>query len=197
MEISVLANTLAVAATQGLGLSHLLRRNCFGSSTFLSLSDSYSDQPSSASVLQISAAIFPVDAVAPPPVRPNRYRVSRRTLIRKNRRTRRRSFYEGGGEEEGFYGDGCDGGDGPFGSGAGGGGGWNFGGFGGSNWDESSSSSSSDPAGPALDFLYEVISWIALSNCVHFAFKKVGRIVADGIGDDSREKLPMRLTAVC
>jgi hypothetical protein len=43
-----------------------------------------------------------------------------------------------------------------------------------------------------------VIYWIALSNCVHFAFKKVVRIVADGIGDTERGKaVSMRLATVC
>lgn len=58
-----------------------------------------------------------------------------------------------------------------------GGGGWNSGGFGGHGWD--------DPSLPppwisgfAVNFFHEVISWIALSNCVHFAFKKVMRTVA-------------------
>ncbi|TQD80337.1 hypothetical protein C1H46_034093 [Malus baccata] len=53
--------------------------------------------------------------------------------------------------------------------------GWNFDGFGGNSWDESSSSSSSDPA---------------------FAFKRVIRILADGLGDANMEKVPMRLTSV-
>ena len=47
------------------------------------------------------------------------------------------------------------------------------------NWEEFSSNSPSDPA---FDVVYEVISWIALSNCLHFALKKVVRIVADGFG---------------
>lgn len=119
-----------------------------------------------------------------------------RTLARKKNRTRKRSLAGDDGEEDGFFGDGDDG---PFGGsgGCGGGGkGWNFDGFRGQNWedDESSSPSFSDPA---FDFVYEVISWIALSNCIHFAFKKVVRIVADGIGDASREKVPVRYVPVC
>ncbi|KAK4405518.1 hypothetical protein Sango_0558300 [Sesamum angolense] len=70
--------------------------------------------------------------------------------------------------------------------------GWNFGGHGGANWEEFSDNSISDPA---FDFVYEILCWIAMSNCLHFAFKKVVRIVADGFGD--REKVPMRLTPVC
>uniref|UniRef100_A0A6N2MWC4 Uncharacterized protein n=1 Tax=Salix viminalis TaxID=40686 RepID=A0A6N2MWC4_SALVM len=43
-----------------------------------------------------------------------------------------------------------------------------------------------------------VIYWTALSNCVHFSFKKVVRIVADGIGDTERGKaVPLRLTTIC
>ena len=87
--------------------------------------------------------------------------------------------------------------DGPFNNGGGGGGGggsWNFGGFGGANWEGYSSNSYNDPA---FDFVYEVLSWIVLSNCLHFAFKKVVRIVADVFGDPAREKVPMRLEPVC
>lgn len=118
-----------------------------------------------------------------------------RTLLRKKRRTKRRS-YSGGddsedsGEGDGFFDGGND--DGPFGGGGGyGGRGWNFDGFGGKNWGDDGESSSSNEF--AFDFVYEVIYWIALSNCVHFAFKKVARIVADS----DRDKVPMRLTPVC
>ncbi|KAK9287737.1 hypothetical protein L1049_016177 [Liquidambar formosana] len=197
MDISVLADTVSVAAAQGLGFAKIiLRRPDFTSNNHLSLSDSYLEQTSYAGVLQISALIFPLDAVAPPPVRSNSYKTVPRNLIRKKRRTRRRSLTgdsEDGGDDGFFFGDG---GDGPFGGAGGGGGsrGWNFGRFDGHNWDESPSSSSSDPA---FDFVYEVMCWIALSNCVHFAFKKVVRIVADGIGDSERDKVPMRWTSVC
>ncbi|KAF2542032.1 hypothetical protein F2Q68_00033103 [Brassica cretica] len=81
--------------------------------------------------------------------------------------------------------------DGPLGFGGGGGGdgkGWNYGGGGG--WDESLSWSWSDPA---MEFVYEVICWIALSNCVHFAFERIVRIVTDG----EREKLSLTLSPVC
>ncbi|KAJ0244378.1 hypothetical protein HA466_0190200 [Hirschfeldia incana] len=118
--------------------------------------------------------------------------------IRKKRRTKRVPFGDDGGDFGGFRLDGDFGGnDGPFGFGGGGGGkdggggkgwGWNFGGGGG--WEESSSWSWSDPA---MEFVYEVICWIALSNCVHFAFKRIVRIVTDG----EREKLSLTLSPVC
>ncbi|KAG8636560.1 hypothetical protein MANES_15G009801v8 [Manihot esculenta] len=76
----------------------------------------------------------------------------------------------------------------------GGGRGWNFDRFGGQNWDEWSWSSSSEFA---YGFIYEVIYWIALSTCTHFAFEKVVRIMADGIDDAEGEKVPMRLASVC
>ncbi|KAL7220738.1 hypothetical protein ACSBR2_013598 [Camellia fascicularis] len=187
MELSLISDTVTVAATQGLGFAKSVayRHHFTSSNNHLSLSDSSPEKPSSAGSLQISAVIL--DAVAPPPVKPNHLRTARRTLLRKKRRTRRRT---GGGPEEDddgdFFGGGDDGGDG--GGGFGGGGGWNFDSFGWSNWDDSSSSSPSDPA---FDFVFEVISWIALSNCLHFAFKKVVRIVADGMGDPAREKVPI------
>lgn len=89
------------------------------------------------------------------------------------------------------YGGNSNNGGGYFGSG-GGGKGWNFGGNGGANWGEYSNNSIPDPA---FDVVYEVLCWIAMSNCLHFAFKKVVKFVADGLGD--REKIPMRLTPVC
>ncbi|KAH7513402.1 uncharacterized protein LOC107433213 [Ziziphus jujuba] len=191
MFISLIADTVAVATAKGLGLA--IRRQCLTSGRQISISEQLSTF--AGGFLKISAVIFPVDALAPPPVKSYSYRTLPRTLLRKKRRSKRKFLSgddsEDGGEEEeedgGFFG-----GDGPFFSGGSGGGrggsgrGWNFDRFGGHSWDESSSSSSSDPA---FDFVYEVISWIALSNCVHFAFKKVIRIVADGIGDGGREKV--------
>ncbi|KAG6664245.1 hypothetical protein I3843_02G066100 [Carya illinoinensis] len=175
MDISLMVDTVNVATTQGLGFAKfLLRRHCVAS---------YSNNQ-----LSISAVIFAVDAIAPPTVRSNYSRTARRTLLRKKRRTRRKSSSGGDsedGEDEGFFGGGDDG---PF--GGGGGRGWNFDGFGGHNWDGSSSD-------PAFNFVYEVIYWIVLSNCVHFAFKKIVRIAGDGMGDAAREKVPMRLTSVC
>ncbi|XP_058730958.1 uncharacterized protein LOC131602783 [Vicia villosa] len=137
---------------------------------------------------QISAMLHPCDAVAPPPVKPSTHRSSRKTLTRKRRRTRRKLSGDDSGGEGLFFGGGGDGvfggGSGGFGGGGGGGGGgdWNFNGFGeGDNWDEPSSSLPD----PAFDFVYQVLSWIMLSNCLHFAFKKIVRIVSDG-----REKVP-------
>lgn len=195
MEVSLIADAVSVATSQGLGF--LIRPNFMNSSA---------EQFSlSSAVLQVSSVIVPVDALAPPPVKADPYRTASRRLLRKKRRVRRRSAT--GGEDSEHGNEGGDGGffgsDGPFFGGGGGGGfgggggrGWNFDRFGGHNWDESSSSS---PTDPAFDFVYEVISWIVLSNCVHFAFKKVVRIAAGGMGDDAddREKVPMRLTSVC
>ncbi|KAM2888600.1 hypothetical protein FF1_012304 [Malus domestica] len=201
MDISLLYDTVTVTTTaQGLGFAKfLIRRHDLTSNNQISITDTHPDQPSpSNGVPQISAVIFSFDAVAPPRARPNSTRTATRTLLRKKRRTRRRpssgdDSNDGGEEDGGFFG-----GDGPFfnggwgGSGGGGGGGWNFDRFGGNSWDEPSSSSPSDPA---FDFVYEVMCWIALSNCVHFAFKRVIRILADGLGDAHREKVPMRLTS--
>ncbi|KAJ9181875.1 hypothetical protein P3X46_005922 [Hevea brasiliensis] len=190
MDVSVIADTLTIATQQGLGFTNSIihRQNCVSNGS-LALS---------AGFLQISAVIL--DAIAPPPVKSNSHITARRTLLRKKRRTRRRSSSGGGyeefGEDSGFWGGDGDG-DGPFGGAGGswgGGRGWNFDRFGGQNWDESSWSSSSEFA---YGFVYEVIYWIALSTCVHFAFEKVVRIMADGIGDAEREKVPMRLTSVC
>ncbi|KAM0962663.1 hypothetical protein ACFX1X_022139 [Malus domestica] len=202
MDISLLYDTVTVATTaQGLGFAKFLtRHHDLTSNNQISVTDNHTDQSSpSIGVPQISAGVFPFDAVAPPRARPNSTRTATRTLLRKKRRARRRSSggddsNDGGEEDGGFFG-----GDGPFFNGGwsgsgGGGGGWNFDRFGGNSWDESSSSSPSDPA---FDFVYEVMCWIALSNCVHFAFKRVIQIVADGLGDTDREKVPMRLTSVC
>lgn len=191
MEISVISHALTlVASTQGLSI---------GVSKLNFCSNQSSEQ--SAGILQISAMIFPLDAVAPPPVKSNRTRTLPRRLMKKRRRTRRRSSTgddDNDDREEVFGFFGGDGGvfDGPFnnGGGGGGGGGWNFGGSGGANWEEYSSNSYNDPA---FDFVYEVLSWIVLSNCLHFAFKKIVRIVADVFGDPAREKVPMRLAPVC
>ncbi|KAB5537350.1 hypothetical protein DKX38_014883 [Salix brachista] len=187
MDVSLIADTVSIGTQQTLGSTNLLllhRQNCIN----------LADQSS-----QICAVI--VDALAPPPVKS---KTSRRTLLRKRRRTRRRSQTDGDsggfGEEYGFF---CGGdGGGLFGGGGGGygggGRGWNFDKFEGHNWDEPSWWFSSRSSGFAYGFVYEVIYWIALSNCVHFAFKKVVRIVADGIGDTERGKaVPLRLTTMC
>ncbi|XP_022761233.1 uncharacterized protein LOC111307479 [Durio zibethinus] len=204
MDLSSMCDTLPVATSQGLGFAKLIidRHHYLAGNNWLSLSsDSSADN---LGILHVSAGIVPVDAVAPPPVKTNSYRTLPRTLLRRKRRTKRKLF--GGdefndGEEYVFF-FGSDGGDGygPFGGGGGGGGGNSWGGsgwnFGGQNWDDSSSSSPWTVT--ALDFVYEVICWIALSNCVHFAFKKVVRIVATGIEEaGDRDKVPMRLASVC
>ncbi|CAF2102830.1 BnaA05g30640D [Brassica napus] len=195
MELSLIAETVAFStAKQCVAFgSSLLLLNRANHVSFTA--DSLVDQ-SPAGIVQASAAvIFPVDAIAPSPVRSSSYKTIRR--IRKRRRAKRVS-YGGDSEDGGDFGrflleGGFGGSDGPFGFGGGGGGkGWNYGGGGGGgNWDESSSSSSwSDPA---MEFVYEVICWIALSNCVHFAFKRIVRIVTDG----EREKLNLTLSPVC
>ncbi|CAH8356690.1 unnamed protein product [Eruca vesicaria subsp. sativa] len=188
MELSLIAETVSVCTVK--------QSIAFGSSLLLnhiSFADSSSvDQSPPAGIVQASSSavvIFPVDAIAPSPVRSSSYKTIRR--IRKRRRTKRVSY---GGDSE-------DGGDfgrflleGGFGGG-GGGKGWNYGGGGGGgggNWDDSSSSSGSW-SDPAMGFVYEVICWIALSNCVHFAFKRIVRIVTDG----EREKLNLTLSSVC
>lgn len=196
MDIFV-ADTVKLASAKGFGVANvLLLRTCYSAAN-LSVTDSYAEQSSSSSsstsrYLQISGAILPVDAVAPPPVKCNTYTVPRRTHLRRKRRAKRRLC---GGDSwdtgnEGFFSG--DGGDLPFG---GGGGGWNFGGSGGghNDWDDSSSSYSD----PAFDFVYQVLSWIVLSNCLHFAFKKITRFLTDGFVDGDRGKLPRRLAPIC
>ncbi|CAL5198917.1 unnamed protein product [Lathyrus oleraceus] len=154
----------------------------------------YQFSVSDSSADQISAMIHPCDAVAPPPVKPSTHRTPRRTLTRRKRRTRRKLSGDDSGGEGLFFGDGGDGvfgsGSGGFGGGGGGGGGdWNFNRFGeGDNWDERSSLPD-----PAFDFVYQVLSWIMLSNCLHFAFKKIVRMIVDS----DREKVPTRLTPIC
>ncbi|KAJ8438222.1 hypothetical protein Cgig2_011584 [Carnegiea gigantea] len=130
-------------------------------------------------VLQTSSAIFPIDAVAPPTVRskPSCRAAARRVLLKSRRRTKRRSPPIEDGGDAGFFA--ADGGEGGF-PGGGSGGGWNFDGFGGGgsgNWDDDQSSPSNSDD-PAFDFVYEVVCWIVFSNCLHFAFKKVVRLVS-------------------
>ncbi|KAE8736028.1 Ribosomal protein L19e family protein isoform 1 [Hibiscus syriacus] len=204
MDISLICDTLTVATSNVVGFANLILdpHHQFAANVCLSLSSDYSSD--NLGILQVTAGMVPFDAVAPPPTKPNSYKTLPRTLLRRKRRTKRMLF---GGEDSndgdvhGFFfsSDGSDG-YGPFGGGGGGsnwgGSGWNFGEFGGQNWDDSSLSSPWTVN--AMDFMYEVIFWIALSNCVHFAFKKVVRIVANGIGEaGEREKVPMRLISVC
>ncbi|KAJ9536960.1 hypothetical protein OSB04_029693 [Centaurea solstitialis] len=133
--------------------------------------------------LEISAGSTPMDAVAPPPVK----KATPKTLTRKRSRVKKRLKIDGFGADEGgggsFLFGGIDGGfigGGGGGFGGSGGGGGGGGGFNGFNWDESSSSS---PADPAFDFVYEALSWFVLSNCLIFAFKRMARIVGDGVAD--------------
>ncbi|KAJ4844970.1 hypothetical protein Tsubulata_011702 [Turnera subulata] len=198
MQIYLIADTAAAAAESGLGFANLLLQR-----QTLTLSP----DPSSG-IPQISAAPAIFDAVAPPPVKSRPSRTARRNKrrSRQKRRIRRGVDYSGdSGADYGFFvgggggiGDGD--GDGPFGGGGGGSGGswgrgsgWNFGGFGGQNSEEPPSKSDFDW------FVYEVIYWIALSSCVHFAFKKFARMLMDGVAvdDDNREKVPGRLSSIC
>lgn len=180
-----MADVQTSATTQALGFANLLllRR----SNAFISLSDSVPDQPPpSALVLQVS----------------NSCKTLPRKRLTKRRRTKRTSFSgddSNGSGDGGFYADeNFDGGSG-FSSGGGGGGagdsggGWGFGG----NYSDDSSSWSHSGSRFAFDFIYEVIYWIALSNCVHFAFKKVLRTTADVVSDVDRDKVPMQLVTVC
>ncbi|XP_015937616.1 uncharacterized protein LOC107463341 [Arachis duranensis] len=188
-DILVAADTVAVTAAKGL----CVLRSC-NSTCNVSVTDSLADQ--------ISTILQPYDAVAPPPVKPRSYRMPRRTLLRNKRRTKRKLSGDGAGDNENegfFFGDG---GDGVFGGGGGGGfggsgGRWNFNRFGDghNDWDEHSSSIPD----PAFDFVYQVLSWIMLSNCIHFAFKRIVQILSDGAIVDSgdREKVPARLTPIC
>lgn len=166
MEITAaISDAISTAATHGLA---------FSSKLLLA-------RPSP--TLALSAA--PTTVVRSDPYRP----AAPRALVRRTRRTRRRSLTDADGSgEDAFSGDG-DGDDGPFGGG-GGGRGWNLGGgnnWSGSDWEGSGSSSFSSPD-PAFDFIYEMMCWIALSNCTHFAWKKLGRLLA------GREKaVPFRL----
>lgn len=173
MDIALIGDAVSSSTSQTLGIAKFILRRHY----------------------LLSVPVLPRDALAPPPVKSTSRRTAPRTLLRKKRLTKRRS-YSGGddsedsGEGDGFFDGGND--DGPFGGGGGyGGRGWNFDGFGGKSWGDDGESSSSNEF--AFDFVYEVIYWIALSNCVHFAFKKVARIVADS----DRDKVPMRLTPVC
>lgn len=198
MDTSLVAGTLSMVANNGLGFAKFLNRLDFVSNYCISATDSITDQipPSSAAgALQLSAALFPVATIAPPPVKSISCRSASRTSLRRKRRTKRRLYSDDseGGEDDGFGGGYFDG---SYGGGGGSGGrGWNSDRFGGSDWDESSSSSSS--SNPAYYFVYEVVCWIALSNCVHFAFKKVVRFAANAIGNSERGKLSMRLISVC
>ncbi|XP_020583506.1 uncharacterized protein LOC110026746 [Phalaenopsis equestris] len=156
----------------------------------------HSHIPATLTVLAISpSSILPVDSssslratVRSDPFRPPA--AVPRALVRRIRRIRRRSSTEGG-DEDGFF-DGGDGDDGPFGGGNGGGKGWDSWRPGGSEWEDPDRrlwySLSEDPA---FDVIYEVLCWIALSNCAHFAFKKMSQLLAERWKDLSiRSVLP-------
>ncbi|KAE8660163.1 Ribosomal protein L19e family protein isoform 1 [Hibiscus syriacus] len=208
MDLSLICDTLTIATSNGVGFANFIldRHHQFAANGCFSISSDFTSD--NLGILQVTAGMVPVDAVSPPPTKPNSYKTLPRTLLRRKRRTKRKLISgddSDDGDVHGFFfsSDGSDG-YGPFGGGGVGGGGgsswggsgWNFGEFGGQNWDESSSSSPWTVN--AMDFMYEVICWIALSNCVHFAFKKVVRIVANGIGEaGERGKVPMRLVSVC
>ncbi|KAJ0802484.1 hypothetical protein HanPI659440_Chr03g0129461 [Helianthus annuus] len=139
--------------------------------------------------LDIRAQTLPIDAVAPPPVKPT---TIPKTHSRKRSRVRRkhkldRTGADVGGNDGGLFGGGLfGGGDGPFGGGGGynGNGNGNGGGFNEFNWGESSGY----PADPAFDFVYEALTWFVLSNCLHFAFKRVVRIFVDGSADSGERR---------
>ncbi|PIN08406.1 hypothetical protein CDL12_19007 [Handroanthus impetiginosus] len=183
MEVSVVSDAISSIAysAQSSGFSNFLLNYPH---SVLSVSDKSSDQPSQSSPSVLISASS---------------RLSTRTLtkrrLRKTRRVKRKIGFdnEGGGDEFFVFSVGGDvnSGGGYLGSG-GGGKGWNFGGYGGWNWEEFSDNSISDPA---FDIVYEILCWIAMSNCLHFAFKKVVRFVAEGVAD--RAKVQMPLTPVC
>ncbi|GLT32574.1 hypothetical protein SLA2020_072320 [Shorea laevis] len=200
MDIYAIGDSRTVATVQDLGCFakfYLQRPNSFTCNNFLALcSDSLTE---TSELLQITAAFLPAYASAPPVVKSN-YKTTTRTILWRKRRIRRRTISSDDSDENEDYGFFGGDGYGTFGGGSGGGGGgngkgWNFNGFGGHDWDDSSSP---PPwSAPALSFIYEVICWIALSNCVHFAFKKLARTVPAGIEDADREKVPIRLASIC
>ncbi|GJW00266.1 hypothetical protein Tco_1555517 [Tanacetum coccineum] len=118
--------------------------------------------------LHITAQALPTDAVAPPPVKPTVIPTSRaKSRARVKRKIKTADEGSDGGVDGG-------GGGGFFGGGGGSGDGGGFG------WDESDPT----PVDPAFDFVYELLSWFVLSNCLYFAVKRVVRIVVDGSADD-------------
>ncbi|KAI3692071.1 hypothetical protein L6452_31880 [Arctium lappa] len=175
MEVSLISDSITTIDHQnqihGLGFPNFfIRRHNF-------THPSHDQQQQQQQRLEICAQSLPIDAVAPPPVKPS---TIPKTLARKRSRVKKRLRIDGFGADEGGEGGGLFGGsDGPFGGGGGGGGGGSGGDFNGFNWDESSSS----PSDPAFDFVYEALSWFVLSNCLIFAFKRLARIVADGVAD--------------
>ncbi|ERN03337.1 uncharacterized protein LOC110007012 [Amborella trichopoda] len=126
----------------------------------------------------ISATLSPLDAAAPPPVKKRRtFKAAPRALARKTKCKPHVHDMDDGNSGEGFdngkFGDG----DGSFGGGR-----WNYGGGGGgwdSGWEEPLNSAFSS-------FFYEVIGWIALSHCVHFSLKKLGRFLETSVNAPER-----------
>lgn len=179
--------------TQGLGRGiskYLLglRQGCVTSNSSSSSSSDQCDR-----TLRISAVNFPIEAVAK--VKSDRVStLPRRNLkIKKRRRIRKKTesrddggsqdcagygyeevfdFFVDGGYSSGPVDNNRGGGGGGGGSGKGG----NFGGFGGSAGEDFSSDKSFYVM--AFDFVYEVLSWIVLTNCLHFSYKKLLRIWA-------------------
>lgn len=115
---------------------------------------------------------------------------ARRTLLNRRRRTRLKSPLSDDEGDSGFFG----GNDGSFYDGFGDGRDWNFGGSGngggGFNWNDFSFSPYLDD--PAFNFVYEVVRWFVFSNCLHFAFQKVVRLVTE-----DREKVTLQIACVC
>ncbi|KAI9080044.1 hypothetical protein K1719_037977 [Acacia pycnantha] len=200
------ANFLAVhtaigAAANGIGVGKLLLPS-FHALSRLSLIDSYSEASSSSSFCSPSARVRQISsvcsnavhAVAAPPLRLNICRVPRRSLLRRKPRTKRRLPGDDSAEnlgDEGLF----DGGGGPFDDGGFGGssGGWNYNRFGEGRDDGDESSSSWRDA--VFLMVYQVVSWIMLLECLHFAFKKIVRPAAKGIVGAAIDKLHRKLGA--
>lgn len=200
MGLFVVSDALTtVGGTQGLGhgiSKYFLNwpQGCFTSNSSCSSSDQCDG------TLRISAVNFPIEAVAK--VISNRVgTLPRRNMkIKKRRRIKKKTvsgddggsqdctgygyeevfdFFVGGGDSSspvcnnqgGGGGVGNNQGGGGGGGGGGSGKGGNFGGFGGSAGDGFSSDNSFYHM--AFYFVYEVLSWIVLTNCLHFAYKKV------------------------
>ncbi|PKI65039.1 hypothetical protein CRG98_014508 [Punica granatum] len=182
MDVSVIGNPIAASSVQRPGFVKLL---C-GSNIHMPLPDASSDHS--------QAAVQPLRAFTPPQARSKS-----RTIRRSRCRSKRRLFKgdDSGGEEDFRYyvdlssednfwyylnpsGNGPTGGGFAFNGGSGGGGGGDSDRFDGRNWE--------DPSPPAprsssfvINFFQEVIYWIAFSNCLHFAIKKVIGIIAGAI----------------
>ncbi|KAK9059420.1 hypothetical protein SSX86_022040 [Deinandra increscens subsp. villosa] len=173
METSVLCDNVTTVNRK--------HRHSLGFANFLTRRHNFTlYSPDQQRRLEIRAQTLPIDAVAPPPVKPS---TIPKTHTRKRSRVRRRQKVDGfgaddGGNAGGFFG----GGDGPFG---GGGNDGNGGSYYGGGWDDSSPS----PSDPAFDFVYEALTWFVLSNCLLFAFKRMVRLVVDGAADPGERRL--------